>query len=76
MRGGDMHTPDCDGYIRLDDNKKYLAVKSGLLCYYNNDNVSCVEMCDSLEGGHYCEHLLILDSKVPNSTVYQMHQHI
>ena len=35
-----MHTPDCEGYVRLDDNKRYMALKSGLLCYYNSDNVS------------------------------------
>ena len=40
MRGGDMHTPDCEGYVRLDDNKRYMALKSGILCYYNSDNVS------------------------------------
>ena len=35
-----MHTPDCEGYVRLDDNKRYMALKSGILCYYNSDNVS------------------------------------
>lgn len=37
-----MHTPDCEGYVKIDDNKRYLAVKNGLLCYYNNDNVSLI----------------------------------
>lgn len=40
MRGGSMHTPDLEGVVRLDDNKKYMAVKNGQACYYNNENVS------------------------------------
>lgn len=37
MRGGDMHTPDKEGSLKLNDYKKYVVVKGGTLCYYNTE---------------------------------------
>ena len=40
MPGGGMSAPDIKGFVKLDDDKRFLAVKDGVLCYYNSDNVS------------------------------------
>ncbi|XP_067943906.1 arf-GAP with Rho-GAP domain, ANK repeat and PH domain-containing protein 1-like isoform X2 [Watersipora subatra] len=38
MLGGSiMHTPEKQGYVRLDDNKIYMAIKEGRMCYYKNE---------------------------------------
>lgn len=40
MRGGAMHSPDMEGSLLLNNNKRYVVIKGGSLVYYN-----CEEVC-------------------------------
>ena len=35
-----MHSADKEGSVKMGDSKRYMAVKEGRLCYYQNEDVS------------------------------------
>lgn len=40
LRGGNMCSPTKEGYILFNENKRYAAVKGGMMCYYQSEGVS------------------------------------
>lgn len=48
MRGGSMHSPDKEGLIQLNNNKRYVVVKAGKMAYYNCEEVTATRLSSYL----------------------------